>query len=168
VRVLKSREVPRDWDPRRQSVQKTYSYAIYNRSVYSPLHLGRAWQVLPPLDLAAMKRGAAQLLGRHDFSSFRAAGCEARHAVRTVKSITLSRRGALITLKVTADAFLYHMVRNIVGTLVQVGLGKFTPGQVKRVLRARDRSLAGPTAPACGLTLESIRFGRRLTRGLRA
>lgn len=163
IRVLSARTVARDWDPRRTSRRKTYRYLIHDRAVASPLWAGRAWQVLRRLDLAAMERTAGVLVGRHDFSAFRAAGCQAEHPVRTVYALTLARRGDLITIRVSADAFLYHMVRNLVGTLVEVGRGRMTPAQVRRVLRTRDRTQAGPTAPAEGLYLERIVCGRRPT-----
>jgi tRNA pseudouridine38-40 synthase len=161
VRVLDARQVPSDWDPRQQSIRKTYSYNIYNRKIYSPLQAGRSWQVQQPLDFKAMQQAARCLRGRHDFSSFRAIGCEAKHPVRTISALTLSKHADLITLKVTADAFLYHMVRNLAGTLVEVGRGRFSPEQVKKILAARNRQGAGPTAPAQGLCLETIRFGRK-------
>ncbi len=158
VRVLQAKRVPAGWDPRRQALKKTYAYLVFNRPVASPLLAGRVWTVHPKLNLAAMRRAARLLTGRHDFSSFRASGCEAAHAVRTVERLTLSRRGPLVTIRITADAFLYRMVRNLVGTLVQVGLGKLTAPAAGRILRARDRKCAGPTAPAWGLYLEKIRF----------
>lgn len=161
VRVLNARRVKSDWDPRRASTAKTYSYVIHNRQPDSPFWRGRAWMIYQPLDTAAMRRAAAHLLGRHDFSSFRAAGCEAAHPVRTIKALTVTRRGDFVTVRVTADAFLYHMVRNIVGTLAEVGRGRMTPAQVKTILHARDRRQAGPTAPAEGLYLEKIYFGKR-------
>lgn len=161
VRVVASRQVPGAWDPRQRAVRKTYRYLVFNRPVFSPLWIGRAWQVGPALDLAAMRQASRHLVGRHDFSSFRAAGCEARHPVRTVLKISLRRQGPLVTLTFTADAFLYRMVRALVGTLVAVGLGRFAPSDVPRILRGRDRTLAGPTAPACGLYLEKIIFGRK-------
>jgi tRNA pseudouridine38-40 synthase len=160
VRVLDARPVAADWDPRTASLRKTYRYLIHDREVPSPLWSGRAWQVRRRLDLPAMRRAARVLVGRHDFSAFRAAGCEADHPVRTVRALSLARRGDLISIRVTADAFLYHMVRNLVGTLAEVGKGRMTPAQVGRVLRALDRRQAGPTAPAEGLYLERVEFGR--------
>jgi tRNA pseudouridine38-40 synthase len=165
VRVLSVRRVPAAWDPRQQSTRKTYSYSIYNRRIYSPLQAGRAWQVQQRLSLQAMRSGARHLLGRHDFSAFRATGCEAKHPIRTLHVLALSKRGDLLTLKVTADAFLYNMVRILAGTLVEVGRGRFTPEQVKKILSSHDRRQAGPTAPAFGLCLEAIAFGRK-TKGL--
>lgn len=161
VRVLAARPVSSAWEPRKASVQKTYTYLIHNRSMSSPLWDGKAWQVYQSLDLTAMRRAAEQLVGRHDFSSFRASGCAARHSVRTLRELTMSRQGAIIKLRFTADAFLYHMVRNLTGTLAEVGKGRLIAGEMKKILRARNRKVAGPTAPACGLYLEKIVFGRR-------
>ncbi|MBN1596154.1 tRNA pseudouridine(38-40) synthase TruA [candidate division FCPU426 bacterium] len=160
VRVLQAKKVPSRWEPRRSARNKTYVYLLYDRHIASPLWQGRAWQVFHPLDDRSLRQAAKYLKGRHDFSAFRASGCAARHAVRTVQSLSINRQGHLLTLRFTADAFLYHMVRNLVGTLVLVGKGKMTPGQVKNILHAKNRKLAGPTAPACGLYLEKIRFGR--------
>lgn len=161
VRVVACRRVPGGWDPRQRAVRKTYRYLVFNRPVFSPLWIGRAWQVGTPLDVAAMRRAGRSLLGRHDFSSFRAAGCEAKHPVRNLMKITLRRQGPLLTFAFTADAYLYRMVRTLVGTLVAVGQGRLAPADMPRILAGRDRRLAGPTAPACGLYLEKIVFGRK-------
>lgn len=161
LRVLTARPVPAGWEPRKASVKKTYTYLIHTRGMTSPLWEGRAWQLFQPLDLAAMRRAAKQLVGRHDFSSFQAAGCVARHPIRNLRVLSVSRQGTLLKMRFTADAFLYHMVRNLAGTLAEVGKGRMTPGEVKKILRARNRKLAGPTAPAHGLYLEKIVFGRR-------
>jgi tRNA pseudouridine38-40 synthase len=161
ARVVACRQVPGDWDPRQRAIRKTYRYLVFNRATFSPLWIGRAWQVGPPLDLPAMRQASRHLLGRHDFSSFRAAGCEAKHPVRTLLKITLRRQGPLLTFAFTADAFLYRMVRALAGTLVAVGQGRMAPADMQRILRSRDRKLAGPTAPACGLYLEKIVFGRK-------
>lgn len=158
VRVLKAKIVPAGWDPRQKSKRKTYSYLIHNRPVYSPLWIGKAWQIYQRLDVEAMRRAARILIGKHDFSAFRAAGCEAKHPVRTVKELRVTRQGTLIKIRITADAFLYHMVRNIVGTLVEIGRHKIPAGRMKKILQARDRQQAGPTAPACGLYLDKVSF----------
>ncbi|MEW6516560.1 MAG: tRNA pseudouridine(38-40) synthase TruA [candidate division FCPU426 bacterium] len=161
ARVVACRRVPAGWDPRQRARRKTYRYLVFNRPVFSPLWIGRAWQVAQPLDLDAMRRAARHLLGRRDFSAFRAAGCEARHPVRTLLQAGVQRRGPLLTFTFTADAFLYKMVRALAGTLVWVGQGRFKPADIPRILRGRDRAQAGPTAPACGLYLEKIVFGRK-------
>jgi len=161
VRVLKAKRVAEGWDPRRASSGKTYSYLIQDRLVSSPLWTGRVWQVYQRLDLAAMRRAASTLLGRHDFSSFRASGCVARHPIRTVRNLTVSRQNGLIRIRITADAFLYHMVRNIVGTLVEIGRDRIPVSQMAAILKAGNRKAAGPTAPAQGLYLDKIYFQRR-------
>jgi tRNA pseudouridine38-40 synthase len=154
--VLAARTVPAGWDPRRRARYKTYRYWICDRPEGSPLLAARAWHIKRPADVAAMRRGAAHLLGRHDFSAFRAAGCEASHPVRRILRLRITRRGPLVELSITADAFLYRMVRNIVGTLAEVGWGRRTPGSVRTLLRAKDRLKAGPTAPAHGLYLDKV------------
>jgi tRNA pseudouridine38-40 synthase len=161
VRALHVKKVPNDWDPRRASTGKTYSYLIFNRQPGSPFWAGRAWTIFRRLDVAAMRRAARFLVGRHDFSAFRAAGCEAAHPRRHVKRLSVIRQSDLVRIRVTADAFLYHMVRNFAGTLVEVGRGRMTAGQVKKILQSRDRRQAGPTAPAEGLYLERVNFGKR-------
>ena len=158
VRVLAAKKVAPDWEPHRATRNKTYTYLVYDREIYSPLWKGRAWQVMQKLDFTAMRQAAKHLLGTHDFTSFRAAGCVANHPVREMLDISISRQGHLLKLCFTAKAFLYHMVRNLAGTLVEVGKGKLTPVQVKAILTAKNRKLAGRTAPACGLYLDKIRF----------
>lgn len=158
IRVRKVRAVSAGWDPRQAAREKTYSYLVHDHPIYSPLLIGRAWQVNWKLDQASMKKAARYLIGRHDFTSFRGSGCEAAHARRHLKRIEITRSRGILRLRFTADAFLYHMARNLAGTLVEVGRGKIKPAQMKKILAARDRSQAGPTAPACGLYLEVIRF----------
>jgi len=164
VRVLQAKRVIPGWEPRKDTVNKTYTYYIHDREIHSPLWQGKAWQVLQKLDVKAMRQAAKFLLGRHDFSSFRAAGCMAKHPIRDLQILTIMRQGHLVKIRFTADAFLYHMVRNLVGTLVEVGRGKLPAAQVKNILHAKNRKLAGPTAPACGLYLEKIRFGRKVKK----
>ncbi len=165
IRVLSARMVPATWEPRKEAVQKTYTYLIHNRVPSSPFWEGKAWQVHQILDVAAMRRAAKQLVGKHDFTSFQASGCVARHPVRTLKAADVVRQGHMLKLRFTADAFLYHMVRNLAGTLVEVGKGRLTPAEVKKILKARNRKLAGPTAPAYGLYLKKIVLGRRSRTG---
>lgn len=125
IAVTSAEEVPDAFDPRRWSLGKRYRYLIYNGPTRSPLRRRTHWQIFQPLDVGAMREGAALLLGRHDFSAFRAADCAAPHAVREVTSVDVSgAAGEEIAITVDGTAFLKHMVRNIVGTLVQVGRGK--------------------------------------------
>jgi tRNA pseudouridine38-40 synthase len=147
---------PDGFDARRNARGKRYRYRIENAPTRAPLTRLRAWQVYRPLDLDAMRRGAAPLLGRHDFSAFRAADCTAAHAVREVRRLDLEASGDRFDLVIEATAFLKHMVRNIAGTLVDVGLGRREPDWTSDLLARGDRTLAGKTAPPQGLFLEKV------------
>jgi tRNA pseudouridine38-40 synthase len=146
-----------DFDPRRAARSRRYVYRIWNRAAPSPFWRRYAWHIPRALDGEAMQAAAAVLVGEHDFSSFRATGCDARHPVRRVLHSGLEHRGALLHYEIEATAFLRHMVRNIVGTLVEVGQGKRSP-DFAALLAARDRTLAAATAPAHGLCLVEIRY----------
>ncbi|MDO5506154.1 MAG: tRNA pseudouridine(38-40) synthase TruA [Pseudoxanthomonas suwonensis] len=130
---------------------RRYRYSILNRSVRPALFRHYLAWVREPLDADAMHRAGQHLLGENDFSSFRSAQCEAAHARRELQAISVSRRGEVIEVTVQANAFLHHMVRNIVGSLLLVGSGQRTPDWIGEVLAQRDRTLAGPTAVAAGL-----------------
>lgn len=170
IRVIKADEAGQDFHPRYGARSKRYTYLIANMTDV-PVFLGRyAWQITCPLDLEVMRSSAAALVGRYDFSSFRASGCGAAHPVRTVHSLEVERlseaaflftafSGDFIRVTVQADAFLRHMVRNIVGTLVEAGRGRISPERVKAILESRDRKQAGPTAPARGLFLAKVNYG---------
>lgn len=158
IRVLSSEEVPPDFHARFSATGKTYVYRILNRKPASALDRGRVWHVERKLNLSAMRRAAAVLLGRHDFSSFRGSGCGAKTAIRNLRNITIKKTGDRITISLEADAFLMHMARNLVGMLVEAGVGRFSPSEVKSILRARDRTKAGKTAPACGLYLQEVYY----------
>jgi tRNA pseudouridine38-40 synthase len=150
-------EAPPDFDARRSARGKVYRYQIWNVRERSVFHDRFAWHIARPLEVGAMRAGAAHLLGEHDFSSFRAADCPARHPVRVVRRAELDdSQMPLLRFEVEATAFLKHMVRNIVGTLVEVGLGKRTPESMGPLLAARDRRQAGATAPAKGLFLVAV------------
>ncbi|HYV47905.1 MAG TPA: tRNA pseudouridine(38-40) synthase TruA [Myxococcaceae bacterium] len=160
VAVVAAEEVPEAFDPRRWSLGKRYRYRISNRGGRSPLRRRTHWELFAPLDVEAMREGARALLGRHDFSAFRAADCEAPHAVREVREVSIAgEAGGEVALEVEGTAFLKHMVRNIAGTLVEVGKGKRPAGWVAEVLASRDRTRAGQTAPAHGLCLVEVRMG---------
>jgi tRNA pseudouridine38-40 synthase len=149
---------PDSFDARRDGRSRIYKYYIFNRSTSSPFYLNRAWHVHESLNVDAMGEAIGSLLGEHDFSSFRGAGCEAAHPIRRVYDNSLERRGDLLIYTIEATAFLRHMVRNIAGTLVEVGRGVRTPQSFKEVLAARNRTKAGPTAPPHGLFLVKVNY----------
>src|SRR5690349_18264389 len=160
VAVVSAEEVPEGFDPRRWSLGKRYRYLISNRRGRSPMLRRTHWEVFAALDVEAMREGARALVGRHDFSAFRAADCEAPHAVREVRAVEISgEAGGVLQVEVEGTAFLKHMVRNIAGTLVEVAKGKQPAEWVAEVLASRDRTRAGPTAPAHGLCLVEVRMG---------
>jgi len=165
IRAIRSEEVPADFHARHCAIGKTYQYRILNRPAPSALLRDRAWHVDRRLNAAAMRRAAAALIGKHDFSAFRSASCSAKNPVRTLRDLSIRKRGDIIEITLKADAFLMHMARNIAGTLVEAGLGRFTPEEVKRILRSRDRGRAGRTAPACGLYLVEVAYPAMRRRG---
>jgi tRNA pseudouridine38-40 synthase len=148
---------PDGFDARRSARGKRYRYVIENLATRAPLTRLYAWQLFGRLDAAAMRDAARHLVGRHDFAAFQAADCEAHHAVRDVRRLDVVGEGrGCIEVVVEATAFVKHMVRNIVGTLVEVGQGKRAPGSLPALLAGRDRRAAGPTAPPQGLCLEEV------------
>jgi tRNA pseudouridine38-40 synthase len=165
VRVLRARAVPEGFDARRAARLKRYGYLVATAPVAMPFGRAYACHVPRPLDTDRMAAALAALRGKHDFSAFRAAAGRDRDPVCTVHAARLVRRGALLGLFVSADAFLHHMVRNIVGTLLEVGRGRRPAEWVAAVLAGRDRRQAGPTAPAHGLYLLSVRYAFPLFPG---
>jgi tRNA pseudouridine38-40 synthase len=158
ISVVAAEEVPADFDPRRWSTGKRYRYLLSNRPVRSPLRRRTHWQLFAPLDVAAMTEAAPALLGTHDFSAFRAANCEALTTLRTLRELAIVSSQDVVQFELEGTAFLKHMVRNIVGTLVEVGRGRQSVPWVAEVLASRDRSRAGPTAPSQGLVLVEVRY----------
>ena len=155
---------PDGFDARRSASGKRYRYRIENDPIRAPLSRHVAWQVYRPLDADAMRAAAVHLLGRHDFACFQAADCACAHAVRVVRRCEVAgASGGRIDVVLEATAFVRHMVRNITGTLVDVGMGKRTPESLPALLLTRDRALAGPTAPPQGLCLEEVLYGVRDT-----
>lgn len=152
------REVPAGFDARYSATARTYRYLILNRTARPALRRDRVWWVASGLTLAPMQAAAAELLGEHDFSAFRAAQCQARSPRRDLQRLAVDRRGDFIVVECRANAFLHHMVRNIVGSLVRVGRGEADPSWLGEVLRGRDRRSAGMTAPACGLYLTAVHY----------
>ncbi len=153
VVVTEAWPAPPGWNPRFSAIMRAYRYTILNRRARAALASGHAWHVNRRLDLAAMQAAAARLVGRHDFTSFRASACQAKSPVRTLDRLEVARAGELVTIEAEARSFLHHQVRNIVGTLALVGEGRWSPDDVVGALEARDRARAGPTAPPEGLCL---------------
>ncbi len=148
---------PDGFDARRSARGKRYRYFIENGATRSPLGRRTAWQLHGAVDVEAMREAARHLVGRHDFAAFQASDCEARHAVREVRRVEVTGEpGGRIEVVVEATAFVKHMVRNFVGTLVEVGRGKRAPGSIPALLASRDRTKAGRTAPPQGLCLEEV------------
>jgi tRNA pseudouridine38-40 synthase len=158
VVVVRAAPAPEGWNPRFSAVQRSYRYVILNRRARPALLLGKASHVATPLDADAMHAAAQLLLGKHDFTSFRAAACQAKSPIRTLDRLDVTRAGDIITIVAEARSFLHHQVRNLVGTLRLVGEGRWPVERVASVLKARDRSAAGPTAPAEGLCLMHVQY----------
>ncbi|MDA0679509.1 MAG: tRNA pseudouridine(38-40) synthase TruA [Proteobacteria bacterium] len=161
VNVSWATPVRDDFHARFSATCRSYRYLILNRDHRSALNRHRAWWVFEPLDENAMQEAASHLVGEHDFSSFRAAGCQASTPVRNLSELVVCRQGDLIAITVRANAFLQHMVRNIAGTLVAVGRGDQQPNWVLSVLADRDRSKGGIAAPPHGLTLIGVEYPKK-------
>lgn len=161
VAVLWSQRVAPDFHARYSALSRTYRYVLLNRPVRPALAARHAGWHHAPLDVVPMREAAGQLLGEHDFSAFRAADCQAKNPLRTLHRIDIERKGECIEFTLRANAWLQHMVRNIVGTLVYVGKGKHPPQWAKKVLESRDRSLAAPTFGSEGLYLEAVEYDTR-------
>jgi len=157
VSVRWAQVVPDDFHARFSARTRSYSYLIFNSPVRSALLKSRMWWVRRRLDVEAMNDAAAVLVGKHDFSSFRAAGCQANTATRRVDRLAVHRLDdEIVQIEITANAFLHHMVRNIIGTLAVVGRGEKCSGWLSEVLMARDRCVSGVTAPPAGLYLVRV------------
>jgi tRNA pseudouridine38-40 synthase len=152
------RQVAPDFDARRSALWRRYVYLIQQGTTRSALVRRHVWWVRAKLDQAAMHAAAQAWLGENDFSAFRAAGCQSTTPMRNLHAARVIQRDDFVLLEFTANAFLYHMVRNFVGTLAQVGQGRLSVAQAATILAGRDRTAAGETAPACGLTLAEVRY----------
>ncbi len=158
VTVLSAEAVGDDFHARTSARQRHYLYRIINRRPPPALQRDRAWHVQGTLDVAAMHQAAQILVGHHDFTSFRAAACQAASPVKTLSELSVTRRGEEILVTARARSFLHHQVRNMVGTLKLVGQAKWTAADLAAALAARDRARAGPTAPAHGLCLMEVNY----------
>ena len=161
VRVNAARRVPEEFHARYSAHQKTYVYRIWNSPVESPFEAAYHHRISAPLNVAAMDAAAARFVGTHDFLSLCSAGssvAERGDTVRTITACKAQRQGELVTVTVTADGYLYNMVRILAGTLAEAGRGALEPDAVPAILAGRDRSLAGPTLPAKGLFLKQVDY----------
>ncbi len=169
IRIMETCDMDAAFHPRYDARGKVYFYVIANMPVVSPFLCNYAWKIPQNLDFDGMCAAVSLLHGTHDFTSFRASGCGSKSPTRTIKCCSVERidvidfmtaglRGNFLKLRIEGDAFLRHMVRNIAGTIVEVGKGRMGPGAPGKILEARDRRLAGPTAPAKGLFLEKINY----------
>lgn len=156
--VQESCEVGEDFHPRFSKSRKTYEYRILNRRFRMPTRRLDTYFYHHPLDVALMQQAAQYLVGEHDFKSFCAANAQSQTSVRTIYDCTVEKLDDIITIRVTGNGFLYNMVRIIAGTLIKVGAGEFAPDDMSRILTACDRSEAGPTAPAHGLTMIGLEY----------
>jgi tRNA pseudouridine38-40 synthase len=158
ITVLKSERVGTDFDARRSASARHYLYRIVNRRAPLALDHGRAWRVKPALDAAAMHEAAQALVGRHDFSTFRDAQCQAKSPIRTLDRLDVRRDGDEVLIEASALSFLHRQVRSMVGSLIEVGLGRWTAADLKAALEAADRSRCGQVAPAFGLYLAHVDY----------
>lgn len=167
IRVLKAEEKRVSFNSRFDSKSKEYEYMIYNGDILPPVLRNLTWHIKPKLDLSAMRKAAKFFIGKHDFSSFCASGGDDKDFVRIIHSFVIRNSSfviwgdskfKVIKIRIAGNGFLYKMVRNIVGTLVDVGLGKLKAEDVRRILEAKDRRRAGRTAPARGLCLVKVNY----------
>lgn len=158
IKIQKSEEVASDFHPRHCESRKSYEYRIYCAPFPMPVKRLYAHYTYIPMDVERMRRGASYLVGKHDFKSFCSAEAQVETTIRQVDSVEVVQEGQEIVIRVAGRGFLYNMVRIIAGTLMEVGRGHIAPEEVKTILEAKDRQAAGPTAPACGLTLVKYEF----------
>lgn len=158
IRIQASKEVASDFHPRHQDSRKTYEYKILNTEFPIPTYRLYSHFTYVPLDVKKMNEAAQYFKGEHDFKSFCSADSAADTTVRTIYDISVRKSGDIIAVRVTGSGFLYNMVRIIAGTLIEVGRGNMQASQIPEIIEARERSKAGPTAPACGLTLVSYEY----------
>lgn len=170
VRALRAKAVPSGFHARYAAHAKTYMYRIHNSAVDSPFDADYCWRTATsrPLDEQAMNRAAALFVGTHDFLALCSAGskvAETGDTVRTVTDCRAERNGDYVIITVTADGYLYNMVRILAGTLVQVGMGRMKPDSIPEILKSRNRANAGPTLPAKGLFLTKVDYGEKICEG---
>jgi tRNA pseudouridine38-40 synthase len=158
IAIQEACEVPHDFRVIGGTDSKTYRYTIYNSSVRSPLQRRTSWHIREKLDLTAMRQAAACFVGEHDFTAFRATNCSAATSRRRIDAVEISQTQPFITIDVTGSGFLKHMVRIMVGTMVDIGRGRFAPDHIDYLLANQNRNLGGVTAPPQGLCLIEVRY----------
>ena len=158
IAILSAEVAADDFHARFSALERRYLYRIVNRRPPLTYDKGLAWKVQGPLDADAMRAGAAHLVGHHDFTTFRSVHCQAKSAVKTVDAIEVDQDGDEITINVRARSFLHNQVRSFVGTLEQVGAGKWAPDDIRVALEAKDRARCGPVSPPDGLYLVSVQY----------
>jgi tRNA pseudouridine38-40 synthase len=163
IAVLDARHAAPDFDARFSAIKRHYLYRISNRRADLALDVNRAWRVPRPLDTAAMHAAAQLLIGRHDFTTFRAAECQAKSPVKTLDTLDITRDGDDVRVITSARSFLHHQVRSMVGSLVHVGEGKWRAADLAAALAARDRAACGQVAPPHGLYLVRVEYGAAAT-----
>ena len=158
VAVLRAEIVPDSFEARFSAIKRHYLYRIVNRRADLALEYGRAWRVPKPLDVEAMHRAAQHLIGKHDFTTFRAAECQAKSPEKTLDQLDVLRDGENVNVIASARSFLHHQVRSMVGSLAWVGEGRWSPDDLKHALEAKDRTACGPVAPPDGLYLMRVDY----------
>jgi tRNA pseudouridine38-40 synthase len=158
IKIAGIKYVPLDFNSRFSAKSKTYRYSVLNRNYSSALLSNRVYFFHYPLDIKLMRKEAGHLLGKHNFKAFQATDTRERNPVKIIDSIKISKTGHLVDIDIEADGFLYNMVRNIVGTLLEIGRGRFAEGSMRKIIASKNRALAGPTVPAKGLCLLKVRY----------
>src|SRR4029079_821040 len=158
VAILSAERVADDFSARTSAIRRHYLYRVINRRADLTIDAGRAWRVARPLDAPAMHAAAQRLIGKHDFTTFRSTECQAKSPVKTLDVLKVERAGEEVYVTSTARSFLHNQVRSMVGSLVQVGEGKWSPDALAKVLEARDRTACGPVAPPDGLYLIKVDY----------
>jgi len=158
IAVVAAARVPEDWHARFSAIERRYCYRVMSRRAPLVHEAGRAWHVRGALDVAAMADAGQRLIGRHDFTTFRAAQCQAASPVKTLDRLEVSRQGSIILIEASARSFLHNQVRSLVGSLKLVGTGRWRPHDCRRALEARDRKACGPVAPPDGLYLTQVDY----------
>ena len=162
IRVISTKPVKAEFNARFSAIKRFYKYRILCRAAPPGLDKGKVWHFRKKLDINLMQEGVKHLIGKHDFTSFRTIKCQAKSPIRTIDEISFSREGEEVIMRVSAKSFLHSQVRIIAGTIAKIGDGTWNPDKILNILEAKNRSLAGPTAPADGLYLEKIDYPKNL------